>query len=123
VPVAARTILIVLTSPAAGQDDEFNSWYEQVHIPELFEHIPELRSATRYRRIQGSPSASDHLYCNVFEIDSGEPGQVLARISSVAASGLFRLSDSLATGANSVVWEQVMPTIERDSETVRTVVP
>ncbi len=111
--MASRALLVVLTSAVAGKDDEFNDWYVQVHIPELFEHIPELRSATRFRRLHGSPSASDHTYCNVFEIESEHPADVLAHISEVAATGAFRLTDSLAPAPNSVVWEEVTPRIVR----------
>ena len=46
--MADRFIQIVFSNPAEGKDDEFNDWYDNVHIPDLLA-IPGMLSAQRYK--------------------------------------------------------------------------
>ena len=45
--MADRTIQIVFSNPFEGKDDEFNEWYDNVHLPEVLA-LPGVISAQRY---------------------------------------------------------------------------
>jgi hypothetical protein len=46
---AGQHVLLVLTNPAAGREDEFNEWYDRHHLREALESIPGRVAAQRYR--------------------------------------------------------------------------
>ena len=45
--MAEKFVQVVFSNPVAGKEDEFNEWYDKVHIPELLT-VPGMLSATRY---------------------------------------------------------------------------
>lgn len=51
--------LIVFSSPRAGMDEEYNTWYTEVHIPDMLE-IPGVKSCNRFRAqpVGGQPRNS-----------------------------------------------------------------
>ena len=46
---AQQHVLLVLTNPAPGREDEFNAWYDNFHLPEALEKIAGRVAAQRYR--------------------------------------------------------------------------
>jgi len=50
----AKYKLIALTNPVAGEDREFNEWYDNVHIPEVTA-LPGVKSSKRFRITQDKP--------------------------------------------------------------------
>jgi hypothetical protein len=46
--VSSDALLLMLTSPLLGKESEFNTWYEQVHAPQLLQ-IPGIVGVSRYR--------------------------------------------------------------------------
>ena len=45
--MADSTIQIVFSNPFEGKDDEFNEWYDNVHLPEVLDGDPdEVLAAT-----------------------------------------------------------------------------
>lgn len=47
-------MLLVELSAPSGREDEWNRWYEQVHIPELLALVGGAVRSTRYRVIHGA---------------------------------------------------------------------
>jgi len=45
-------LLLVLSNPVAGREDEFDDWYED-HARQLVEHLDQLHSARRFRYSPG----------------------------------------------------------------------
>jgi hypothetical protein len=44
--------MIVLTNPRKGSEDEFNRWYDEVHIPDVLNKIGGYVGAHRFRRAE-----------------------------------------------------------------------
>ena len=61
-----RGLLMVYTDVAPEQDDEFNRWYNEEHIPERLA-IPGVLNAARYMAVQGGPK-----YLACYELDEPE---------------------------------------------------
>ncbi len=81
--------LIVYTSPAEGRDDDFNAWYDGVHLPE-FSALPGVISGRRFK-VEGEGPAP---YASVYEL-SDHPDQVLAAMNRAIKDGTMHLSDAL----------------------------
>ena len=93
------TTYLVFSNPVAGKEDEFNEWYDAVHLPEVLA-TPGMRSAQRYAVLEteithhSEMPAPAHGYLLVYEID-GDPEAVMAKIQDAAMSGALRMSDAL----------------------------
>lgn len=96
--------IMVFATPHEGRDDEYNTWYEQVHIPEMLA-IPGVVSCERHRLARGGPDEARYL--SVYELD-GEPGPVLAELGARAADGRMTVSEA-ANSANTrlTVWHSL----------------
>jgi hypothetical protein len=98
------TKLMVFSRPQAGQDEEYNIWYEQVHIPEMLA-IDGVKSCARHRlRTKGDQPVE---YLAVYDID-GDIDTVLKELMARSRDGRMQLS-STADPANTriTIWEQV----------------
>jgi len=47
-----KFVQVVFSNPVEGKEDEFNEWYDNVHVPELLA-VPGMVSATRYAPARG----------------------------------------------------------------------
>ena len=97
--------LVVLSNPREGREDEFNKWYDEVHLPDLLA-IPGVTAGARYRvhHLEGMPSPA-YRYLAIYELD-GEPEAVLAEMGARRADGRNVASDSVdAEHASLTAWE------------------
>lgn len=98
--MADLTTYLVFSNPVEGREDEFNTWYDTVHLPEVLA-TPGMRSAQRFALRETeithhSPlPRPDHGYLLVYELE-GEPDAVMARIQEAVANGTMHMSDALA---------------------------
>lgn len=91
----ARGIVVVSTRPASPeQEDEYNRWYSEVHLPEILA-IPGFVGARRYR----APGTSEYLA--VYEIEGDDLQAVLAGMATGRAERTT--TDALATDPPPVV--------------------
>jgi hypothetical protein len=88
----AKRLMVALSSAVEGREDEFNEWYENVHIPDICS-IDGVLSATRYELEEGGFPIPQR-YLTIYEID--RPGaEVMAAIGEGMGSGAFALTDSI----------------------------
>ena len=59
-------LLLTMTEPPQGMEEEFNAWYEEEHLPERLS-IPGFRSARRWVR---DCAAGEGKYLATYELDS-----------------------------------------------------
>ncbi|MBI3968608.1 MAG: hypothetical protein HY329_23485 [Chloroflexi bacterium] len=52
-PAAAEYLLLMMSEPEDGLDEEFNAWYDTEHIPLLLQ-VPGILTARRFRAVAGS---------------------------------------------------------------------
>jgi hypothetical protein len=81
--------LIVYTSPVAGREDDFNAWYDDVHLAE-FSALPGVISARRFKVEGNGPAA----YAAAYEL-SEHPDQVLAAMNRAVKDGTMHMTDAL----------------------------
>jgi hypothetical protein len=101
--VGLPTSLLVLSNPVQGREDEYNAWYDEVHLPDLVA-LPGVASAQRFRQSTAGPQGS-RSYLAVYEL-SADPAEVLAALSAGMSDGSIRMSDAIDMSSISMtVWE------------------
>ena len=67
-----KHLMLVFTDPVEGKEDEYNAWYNDVHLAEVIES-PGFVRAQRFEVADMMPGVTDHKYVAVYEMDSDEP--------------------------------------------------
>lgn len=96
--------MISLTNPAAGREEAFDDWYQNIHLPEIAAY-KEVTSAQRYKVVvplqQPEAAAFNHLA--VYDIDTDDIGKFLQRLGGDSAAGRNTTSDAADTAASYTV--------------------
>jgi hypothetical protein len=97
----AKHLLIVETNPSENADDEFNRWYDEVHIPELLE-IDGFVDAKRFilADAQMGRSRPDQRYLALYEIEAETAQAALDAFNARAPQ--LRMSPTLRQGRGEV---------------------
>lgn len=95
-----RSILVVLTNPTEGDDDEFNQWYDSTHLGEVL-GVDGIVAAQRFRLapVEGAAPCA-HRYLALYELE-GEPSAAVEALTR--AAGTMKLSPTL-DAASAKVW-------------------
>jgi hypothetical protein len=96
--------LIVYTSPADGREDDYNAWYDDVHLPE-FCALPGVINGRRFQVAAAAPDAKP-TYAAIYEL-STHPKEVLGAMNAGIKDGSMHMSD--AVDPSSVTMNFLMP--------------
>ncbi len=88
--------LIVYTSHTDGREDDYNAWYDDVHLAE-FSALPGVISGRRFK-VAGDGKAQ---YAAVYEL-SAHPNEVLAAMNAAVKDGSMHMSDAIDQGSVSI---------------------
>ena len=80
--------LIVFTSPVEGREDEYNKWYDEVHLPE-FSSLPGIISGKRYNVAGDAP-----VWAAIYEL-SAPPSEVFKAMNAAVKDGSMHMSDAM----------------------------
>lgn len=88
--------LIALTNAKPGRDDEFNEWYDTVHLADVLE-LPGVKAAQRFRlsEIQHREGQMPWGYMAVYEIETDDLGQTLSALRRASGTDAMPLSPAL----------------------------
>jgi hypothetical protein len=84
--------LIVYTSPADGREEEYNAWYDDVHLPE-FTALPGVISGRRFK-VAAPASDGKPTYAAVYELSS-DADAVMAAMNAGIKAGTVHMSDTV----------------------------
>ena len=89
--------LIVYTSPAEGKEDEYNAWYDDIHLQE-FSALPGVINGRRFKVVgEGKPQ-----YAAIYELSS-HPDDVMAAMNAGIKDGTVHMSDAVDLGSISMI--------------------
>ena len=114
-------LFLVFTQPNTDQEEaEYNSWYDETHIPELLEQVEGFRSARRYR-LAPHPSSTSWPwppYLAVYEIAGKTPEQIAEVLENlrVARDSTLTMSPSLGQGDRAPVRVVYVPLDSQEQE-------
>jgi hypothetical protein len=81
--------LIVYTSPVDGREDDYNAWYDDVHLAE-FSALPGVISGRRFK-VEGDGPGQ---YAALYEC-SAHPDEVLAAMNAGIKAGTVHMTDAI----------------------------
>jgi hypothetical protein len=95
----SKAILLVQSQPShPSREDEYNTWYEGTHIPEVCD-IPGVVGARRFELADSAtmpaPDGSSK-YLAIYEIEADDPETVLQELVTRVGDGRVVMSDVLA---------------------------
>jgi hypothetical protein len=96
----ANAVLIVLSSPVDGEDEEYNRWYDSDHLDEVLA-IPGFVAAQRFEPSEAQLDdfpGSAHRYVAIYEVE-GDPGEALGRLQEEVATGRIALPAAIDVGS------------------------
>jgi len=100
---------LVYTNARDGRDDDFNAWYDDVHLGEVVA-VPGFTGAERYAaRPQPGEDAPSHKYLAIYDMETDDVAATLAGLLKRGTSGGFKMTDALADGARTVLYEVITP--------------
>ncbi|MGB0998180.1 MAG: hypothetical protein ACPGXJ_07855 [Pseudomonadales bacterium] len=86
------TLYMVKSNPVVGKEDEYNRWYNDIHLSEVLQ-IDGFRTAQRFQlhpsQVQPNPT---HTYLAIYQIDSDDVDGTLANLSKAT---WMNLSDAI----------------------------
>jgi hypothetical protein len=91
--------MIVFTDPAPGREDEYNDWYNNVHLRDLCS-VPGFVSAQRFKLEGMIAGELPTRYLAIYEMDTDDPAKVMAKVGEQAAAGAMILSDAMDFSSN-----------------------
>jgi hypothetical protein len=92
----STAILVAQTEPAsAEQADEFNDWYDTVHIPQVISQVPGVTLVRRFIASAIGPDQPSRRYLAIYEIESDAPESVLRELQKAIADGRLDQTDTL----------------------------
>ena len=110
---------LVFSNPIEGREDEFNEWYDTVHLPEVLA-TPGMRTAQRFKiretdithnSVMPKPA---HRYLLVYEME-GDVDEIMGKIQEAALSGAVQMSDSLdLMNVSMSFWAPLGPKVVKD---------
>lgn len=115
-----KNLFMVLSNCVAGRDDEFNEWYDNVHLRDVLA-TPGIVSAQRYDvhvrapMVEGEvPPEPSHRYLCVYEVD-GDLDATMAKLAEAAMSGKMDMGDTLdRDGAAMMFWVARGPKVVKE---------
>ncbi|TGD71348.1 hypothetical protein E4634_18935 [Mangrovimicrobium sediminis] len=85
---------VVLSRPVEGREDEYNEWYQTVHLPELTS-IPGIQAAQRFRMEVALVEGDAWPYMSIYELETDDVNAVLAQLTGMAENQLLTMTDAI----------------------------
>lgn len=89
---------LVFSNPVAGREDDYNAWYDDVHLGDVC-RVPGVLGATRYDLVDTSGDdapAPAHRYLAVYDLDPAvAPAEVLGVLMARFGTPDMAASDAL----------------------------
>jgi hypothetical protein len=97
----ARHHLLVLSNPTAGQEDEYNAWYDGQHIPDVLK-TPGWISGQRFKMTVKVTDAAEYRYLAIYELETDDP-------AARAGTEAMVMSDALDPGYFCALYQATTP--------------
>jgi hypothetical protein len=100
-----RTLFLVFTKPVDGMEDEYNKWYDDVHVHDVA-RVPGVVSAQRYDLAHPGPGGGEpaHRHLAIYELE-GDPAIAMDAMMSRFLTEEMPGSDALDLGRTAMaVW-------------------
>ncbi len=76
-----KHLVLVLTEPVAGRDDEFNAYYEGIHLDEVLQTTGWV-AAQRFKLVDQAGPRAPHQHLAIYEVEGDEGEDVLKKLNA-----------------------------------------
>lgn len=87
--------LVVMTSAVEGREDEFNDWYDNVHLGDIVA-LPGFEGASRYELEPGQDNPAGHKYLAIYDMKTDDVGATMQNMIEAATTGKMEISEAMA---------------------------
>ena len=100
-----RSVLLVFTNATDGNDEEFNRWYDEVHMKEVIE-TPGFVGCERFELADAQMDSEKrgHRYLAIYDIE-GDPAAALKTLQESAPR--MNMTDTLSLEAGTSLFTQI----------------
>lgn len=88
-----KHVLMVLSNPVAGREEEYNYWYSHIHLADVLA-IPGFQTARRFK-LASSEYAMGWQYLAIYEFVSDDVEETIQALMSRVGSDAMLLSDAM----------------------------
>jgi hypothetical protein len=86
-------VFLAWSSPvSAAEDEAFNAWYEDVHMPQVRAAIPAITGVRRFTVLGSEEGGGVRRYVACYELADADVAEVAAALAKAGASGAFDMS-------------------------------
>lgn len=88
-----KHVLVVLSNPVAGREDEFNAWYTGQHLPDVL-RVPGFVAAQRF----AFAGEGEHpwKYLAIYEVETADVAATLATLMARAGTPDMAISSAMS---------------------------
>jgi len=107
-----KWLLVALSNCSdPAREEEFNHWYDTVHVPDVLE-TPDILRGTRFKNDE--PQEGHWKYLAIYEVETEDIQQTISRFGEVITEKWEqgRMSELLAPDLYVAFFEQMAPPIE-----------
>ena len=81
--------LVVMSDALDNRDDEFNNWYDNIHLKDVLA-VDGIVAAQRFKLLSGDKWK----YLALYELECDDPLPVVERLQSLAGTDVMPISDA-----------------------------
>jgi hypothetical protein len=108
----ATTLLVVLTNPAEGREDEYNEWYTGQHLDDVLAAAG-FRAAQRFKFVESKLSRRPVApYLAIYEVDADQRERAEQLLLETANTDAMPISDAMAPRATTWWFEPISDRVE-----------
>jgi hypothetical protein len=109
---APRFTFLVMTNAAEGREDEFNDWYNYIHIPDLLK-IPGIAAARRYKLLPTQRNANQPWkYLCVYECDAERQDVLIAETEKRVGTPQMTMSTAMVGPIYACYFQPITPLVQ-----------
>lgn len=104
----AKHLMVVLTNPVEGREDEYNDWYSNTHLADVLK-IPGVTGATRFALSEAQRGTAPYPfhYMAIYEIETDDLAEVMADLGRRSGTSVMPLSSAMADVRSSLVFKPI----------------
>ncbi len=107
----AKYKMIVFSQPKPGQEEEYNDWYQNVHLQDVVA-IDGIISAQRYRLAATLAGEAAAPYAAIYSVEAENPEPVMTALAQRAMAGEMQISDAFDTeNTVALIYEEIGPEV------------
>jgi hypothetical protein len=109
----STALLVVLTNPVEGREDEYNAWYSEQHLDDVLAAAG-FEAAQRFRfagsKLSRNPAAQ---YLAIYEVDADKREEAETLLLQSANTAAMPISDAMAPGPITWWFESITDRVAR----------